>query len=403
MQNNFREKPRVRKGGTKETQDASTQTNQPGRVSGWMQSLLQMGLGESLLRAATNIFSIAAILIVIWLAQMYFRQPAARSQGNSGANQNPTPMAALPLPVSSVPIDLSSFGIVRQIDPHTNVPERPRQEIAKYTVVAGDTVYGIAEKYGLQPETIFAANYYVLLDDPHNLRPGQELNILPVDGVYREWQAGEGLNGVAKFYQVKPEDIINYPPNHLDAATIGDYAHPNIPPGTWIIVPGGQYQYHAPGAVTFGITRTNPASAQVWGPGYCDPVTGGAIGTGTFVWPANKHYLSGFDYIPKINHLGIDIAGNLGEGAYATDGGVVVYAGWNNYGYGNMIMIDHGTGFQSLYAHLSEIYVGCGQSVNQGQAIGAIGSTGHSTGAHLHFEIRTMSNPVNPHDLLPPP
>jgi murein DD-endopeptidase MepM/ murein hydrolase activator NlpD len=300
-------------------------------------------------------------------------------------------------------LDLSSFGIVRQADPHTNVPERARQDIGTYTVVAGDTVYGIAEKYGLQPETIFAANYYVLLDDPHNLQPGQKLNILPVDGVYREWQAGEGLNGVAKFYEVRPEDIVNYPLNHLDPATIGDYTHPNIKPGTWIIVPGGKYQYHAPGSVTFGITRTNPASAQVWGPGYCDPVTGGAIGTGTFVWPANKHYLSGFDYTPKINHLGIDVAGNLGEGVYATDGGVVVYAGWNNYGYGNMIMIDHGTGFQSLYAHLSEIYVGCGQSVNQGQAIGAIGSTGHSSGAHLHFEIRTMSNPVNPHDLLPAP
>ena len=77
---------------------------------------------------------------------------------------------------------------------------------------------------------------------------------------------------------------------------------------------------------------------------------------------------------------------------YATDAGVVVYAGWNNYGYGNMIMVDHGNNFQSLYAHLSAISVGCGQSVGQGDLIGAIGNTGHSSGAHLHFEIRAISS-----------
>jgi murein DD-endopeptidase MepM/ murein hydrolase activator NlpD len=88
---------------------------------------------------------------------------------------------------------------------------------------------------------------------------------------------------------------------------------------------------------------------------------------------------------------------------YATDAGVVVYAGWNNYGYGNMIMVDHGNNFQSLYAHLSGINVGCGQSVGQGDVIGAIGSTGHSSGSHLHFEIRSLSSFVNPWDMLPPP
>jgi len=141
----------------------------------------------------------------------------------------------------------------------------------------------------------------------------------------------------------------------------------------------------------------------VLGAGACDPVSGGAVGFGTFVWPANKHYLSGFTYSPESNHWGIDVAGNGGEGAYATDAGVIVYAGWNDYGYGNMVMIDHGNGFQSLYAHLSEIYVGCGQSVGQGDAIGAIGSTGRSSGAHLHFEIMTATVKINPYDVLPAP
>jgi LysM repeat protein len=187
-----------------------------------MQSLLQMGLGEPLLRAATHIFSLVAIVTVIWLAQSYFRQPLAQAGGNPQPPQGPTPLPAAPLAVASAPQDVSSFGIVRQTDPHTNIPARPRQDVVKYTVVAGDTVSGIADRYGLQPSTVFAANYYVLLDDPHNLRPGQVLNILPVDGVYREWQAGEGINLVARFYHVKPDDIVNFPANHLSPATVGD-------------------------------------------------------------------------------------------------------------------------------------------------------------------------------------
>jgi murein DD-endopeptidase MepM/ murein hydrolase activator NlpD len=301
-----------------------------------------------------------------------------------------------------MPVNPASAGIARQANIHTSIPTRPRQEISKYTVQEGDTVSGIAQKFGLEPESILWGNYNVLLDDPHSLKPGQELTILPVDGTYYEWQDGDGLNGVAKFFGVKTEDILNFPGNHLDPGKVGDYSHPNIEPGTWLIVPGGTRQFISWSA-PLGVTRTDPAYARVLGPGVCDPVSGGAIGYGTFVWPANKHYLSGFDYTPKVNHYGIDIAGNLGEGAYATDAGVVVYAGWNNYGYGNMVMIDHGDGFQSLYAHLSEIYVGCGQSVGQGDPIGAIGSTGHSSGAHLHFEIMTATFKINPWDVLPPP
>ena len=401
MQKNFKEKSTAQTGESepKETSFIS----KPSRVSNWMQSLIQMGLGESLLRAATNIFSMLAIVIVIWLAQMYFRQPDAKAQGNGGPLQGPTTAANAPLTTSSLALDLSSFGILRQTNLHTNVSTRARQDITKYTVQPGDTVSGIAANNGLQPQTIFSANYYLLLDDPHNLKAGQVLTILPVDGVYREWQAGEGLNGVAAFYKVKPEDIINYPTNHLDPATIGDYAHPNIQPGTWILIPGGVYQYHAPGSVPLGISRTNPASAQVAGSGSCPPITGGAVGTGAFVFPTDRHYLSGFDYSTKTNHLGIDLAANLGDNIYAADGGVVVYAGPNSYGYGNMIMIDHGTGFQTLYAHLSAIFVECGYNVSQGQTIGAAGATGHASGPHLHFEVRTATAVIDPWDVLPPP
>lgn len=377
------------------------ENNSKGIFARFIETLIGIGLGESLLRTGTAVLSVILLVIVVWLVRLFYAQgPNAEGAGNIPATV-PTVAVARVENVSSDGTD-SFGGIPRLAQVHTNIPSRPRQEVVKYTVQDGDTIFGISEKFGLRPQTVLWGNYYVLLDDPHALKAGQELNILPVDGTYHEWQEGEGLNGVASYYGVKPEDIINYPANNLDPEAIGDFAAPNIKPGTWLVVPSGQRQFVSWSA-PLGVTRENAAYARVLGAGACDPVTGGAVGFGTFVWPANKHYLSGFDYSPESNHWGLDIAGNGGEGAYATDAGVIVYAGWNDYGYGNMVMVDHGNGFQSLYAHLSEIYVGCGQSVGQGDAIGAIGSTGRSSGAHLHFEIMTATVKINPWDVLPAP
>ncbi len=307
---------------------------------------VHLGLGESLLRAGTVALSIVLLGVVIWLIQLSARQTADTEGETNVPVFVPTVVAAGGGGVPQQVVDAFG-GVPRLAQERTIIPSRPRQEIIKYTVIEGDTVFGIAEKFGLKPQTILWGNYYVLLDSPHSLKAGQILNILPVDGTYHEWQQGEGLNGVAKYYGVTPEDVINYPSNGLDAATIGDYANPNIPPGTWLIVPNGTREFVSWSA-PLGVTRENPASARVLGEGACGPVSGGAVGFGTFIWPSNKHTLSGFDYSPSTNHWGIDISGNTGEGVYATDAGVVVYAGWNNYGYGNMIMIDHGSGFQYL-------------------------------------------------------
>lgn len=390
-------------GRARDTEESgTTRQRKPGFFALWTGALLRLGLGESLLRAGTHILSIVALVAVVWMLQAFYHE---RIQGTASAGAQAPATEAAAEPVSSTLSEeepAPESGIVRLAQVHTNVPSRPRDEIVKYKVQKGDTIFGIAEKFGLQPQTILWGNYATLLDDPHSLQPDQVLNILPVDGTYYEWQKGDGLNGVAKYFGVKPEDIVNYPPNKLDPAVVGDFGAPNIAAGTFLIVPGGKRDFISWSA-PLGITRENPSSAQVLGPGYCDPVTGGAVGFGTFVWPSNKHFLSGFDYSPKTNHWGIDIAGSEGEGVYAADAGVIVYAGWNNYGYGNMIMIDHGDGFQTLYAHLSAIYRFCGQSVGQGEGIGAFGSTGHSSGAHLHFEIRTATYFVNPWDYLPPP
>jgi LysM repeat protein len=371
----------------------------PGFFSSLYNTLIGIGLGESLLRTGTTVLSIVLLGIVIWLLRVFYAQAPATAETVNALETGPT--ASVPSIEDVAPqAEMSFGGIPRLADVHTTIPSRPRQEVIKYTVVEGDTVFGIAEKFGLKPETVLWGNYYILLDDPHGLQPDQELNILPVDGTYHEWQPGEGLNGIATYYGVTPEEILSYPANNLDASAIGDFANPNIAPGTWLVVPGGHREFISWSA-PLGVTRENPATARVLGDGACDAVVGGAVGFGTFVWPANNHTLSGFDYAPNANHWGIDVAGNDGEGVYSTDAGVVVYAGWNNYGYGNMIMVDHGNNFQSLYAHLSGISVQCGQSVGQGDLIGAIGNTGRSTGSHLHFEIRAISSWVNPWDVLP--
>jgi len=405
MQNNFDEKPpdSTESDKNKGKVDAlPIPSRQPGLVARWMNSLVQMGLGESLLRVGTNLFSIIAIVVVIVLAQAYYRQTPGPLSGNSSQASGPVPTAVVninSIPALDIPI---ISGIARGAQLHTNVPSRPRQEITMYTVQDGDTVFGIAEKFGLEPQTILWGNYNTLLDDPHSLKPGQELTILPVNGVYWEWLGGIPFGDWAEFYGVTAADVIDFPGNKIDPNTVGDYENANIKTATWLIIPGGSREF-VNWSAPLGVTRENPASARVLGQGACEPVNGGAVGYGTYVYPTNKHYLSGFDYSEKTNHRGIDLAGSEGEGVYATDAGVVVYSGWNDYGYGNMIMIDHGNGFQSLYAHLSAIYRGCGQSVGQGEGIGAVGTTGRSSGPHLHFELMTSTWKVNPWDYLPPP
>jgi len=202
---------------------------------------------------------------------------------------------------------------------------------------------------------------------------------------------------VAEFYKVDPLAILEYPGNHLDFLSGGDA--PAIEPGTLLIVPDGQREF-----VDFGpprITRSNPAVASTYGPGHCGSIYDGAVGTGTFIWPTTATYLSGYDYSPAANHSGIDIAVDTGNPIYASDAGVVVYAGWSYFGYGNLVVIDHGQ-WQTLYAHLSDYYVVCGQSVFQGTTIAALGNTGNSSGSHLHFELMYLSAKVNPWDYVSP-
>lgn len=367
-----------------------------------MNFLAGLGLGEQFVRIGTHVLAVTVFALVVWIMHGFYAgiisggTPNAYAAGDSAA---PPPLSAADIPLT---MDLLNNGITRETYIHTTIPSRPRIDVVKYIVQPGDTVFGIAEKFSLKPSTILFGNFTMLNDNPHSLRPDQVLNILPVDGTYYEWNVTDTLTGVAGFFGVDPDIIINYPGNHLDPETVEDPSQPIIAAGTWLIIPGGKREFTSLMNAPLNVTRENPAVARIMGEGACSPVSGGLVGFGTFVWPTNLHYLSGYDYSPETNHFGIDLAGQTGDAIYATDAGVIVYAGWNAYGYGNTVMIDHGNGWQSLYAHLSAINVVCGQSVGQGEVIAAMGSTGNSTGSHLHFELMsTVYGKVDPKLYLP--
>lgn len=285
-------------------------------------------------------------------------------------------------------------AIFRKTNIHTNIPSRSRTDVIEYSVTTGDSVFGIAKSFNLHPETILWANYDMLNDSPDMLNPGMTLNVPPVDGVYYQWQAGDTLESVAAKFNAKVIDILDWEGNNFDLT------NPQVQPEQWVMIPNGHREFRQWVVPTIARAHSG-VSKSVLGPGACEGDYSGAYGSGAFAWPTGNHTLSGNDYWS--GHLGIDIAGALGDPVHASDAGVVVFAGWANGGYGNMVMIDHGNGYQTLYAHLSSVSAGCGQSVGTGTYIGAVGSTGNSTGPHLHFEVRYFGGFINPWYVLPAP
>ena len=308
------------------------------------------------------------------------------------ANIDPSEPELLPYNLDSIN---PSVEIQRISEVHTNIPPRPRTDVITYTVKKGDTLFEIAENFGIKPETVLFSNYEVLGDNPHILSPDMVLNILPVDGAYYQWKDGDSLGYIASYYDTDLEGIIEYSGNNLDLTTL-ENDNNGIIPGTMVIIPGGMRPIKDWGPPA--ITRQNPASARFYGAGHCGAVYTGAIGTGSFVWPTVSRSVTGYTYSGI--HPAVDIGGAMGNAIFAADSGVVVYSGWSDFGYGYLIVIDHGNGFQTAYAHLSTLAVTCGQSVFQGGYIGGMGSTGNSSGPHLHFELMYNGAKLNPLDYI---
>jgi len=301
--------------------------------------------------------------------------------------QLPAPTPAVESDSETATTPLSSRGAYRPVRnttllfqapvPHTIVPERERIGIITYTVQANDTLWGISEAFGLQVETIAWANPEVEAD-PDLLSVGQLLNILPVDGIYYAVKSGDTVEKLAKTYKTTVEKITGLELNGL------------APPYTLTV---GQKIILVDGTKPAPKPRTPYFVLQVVG----RPPKGAPVGSGRFMWPVVGYWMRGF----LSYHYGIDIANRIGTPIYAADDGYVMLAGQDTWGYGLQIVIDHGNGYKTRYAHLSKILVTGGQIVKRGEKIALMGNTGRSTGPHLHFEIIKNGVRVDPTLYLP--
>lgn len=258
---------------------------------------------------------------------------------------------------------------------HTEVSSKPRSETIDYTVEKGDTISTIAQKFGVSADTIKWANN---ITDVNQIKPGQTLKILPVTGVAYVVKKGDTLASVAKKFTAEQQAVLDFPFNDIP----DDFS---LREGQAIIIPEG-----SPPEIKVAKPRVQ---FKALGPG-----TAGfsAPGGGQFIWPTVGIITQYFAWY----HPGDDIANSQAPAIAAADGGTIAAAGWENTGYGNRVIINHGNGYTSLYAHLSNIYVKSGENVSRGQIIGQMGSTGRSTGTHLHLEIHFKGVPINPLSIL---
>lgn len=253
-------------------------------------------------------------------------------------------------------------------------------EIIIHIVNEGETLSSIAERYGLEVNTILWENK---ITQKTPLKPGMELRILPINGVRHQVQRGETIYSIAKKYGLdgsQAQVIVDYPFNEF----LNDETF-ELATGQYVMVPDGVMPEGS------GVSTQAPRTQL-----FNTPDRGTATATGNFVWPASGMITQGY----RFYHKAIDIANRSAGSIVAADGGVVIAAGWDASGYGNRIMIDHGNGYITLYGHLSVLQVSAGQRVNRGDVLGQMGSTGRSTGTHLHFEVRQGGVLLNPQSFL---
>jgi LysM repeat protein len=244
--------------------------------------------------------------------------------------------------------------------------------IYEYIVQEGDTISKIAAKFEVSVETILWANN---LSFTSYVRPEQKLLVPSMSGVIHKVARGDTISGVASRYRVDVTKI----------REANDLFDDNLIIGNNLLIPGGRIIETAkPRTITTPTrtaSQTSASNVQVQG-------------TGKMSWPSSCQRIS--QYYKSWIHTGLDIACPWGTPIRAAEAGKVISVQYGRTGYGYHVIIDHGGGVQTLYAHLSSIDVVVGQNIKKGQAIGAEGSTGRSTGPHLHFEVRINGVRVNP-------
>jgi len=260
----------------------------------------------------------------------------------------------------------------------TLISDSSKGEIIEYRVQDGDTVSSIAQKFGVSIDTIVWENNLKTVDA---IKPKQILRILPITGVKYKVARGETIYSIAKRLQVDPQNIIDYPFN-----TFSNDETFALTAGQELLVPDGI----KPNEVSVDVTRT---VAKIVAP------IPGVKGEGNFMWPTTGTITQKYYWY----HPAVDIANHSNPPIVAAQGGTVITAGWNGGGYGNYVIIDHGNGFETLYGHMlnNSVVVKAGDRVSQGQRLGTMGSTGRSTGTHLHFEVRrTSGGKIDPLSVL---
>lgn len=261
----------------------------------------------------------------------------------------------------------------------------PQVEPLTYVVQQGDTVSSIALAFNLDQRTLVWANEG-LAKSPDSLAIGQSLLVLPVNGAYHTVVEGDTLESIAAKYEVSPDDILAYRGNGITKAS-------QVAVGMNLIIPGAKLP-DVPRVVKTPVPARQAEAAR-----YTAPASDQAqsSGTGSFNWPLSGMITQGYSGY----HPGIDIHTPAGRPVYAADAGTVTLVSWMQTSYGYHVIIDHGNGVETLYAHLSAIGVEVGQAVGKGDEIGKVGSTGRSTGPHLHFEVRENGSRRNPFNYLP--
>lgn len=349
-----------------------------------VQTQLQRTLVDQItpLRLAGHLSVLAVAAVILFLSQIKIPEwnlalDALPNNILAGQRQTTGENSPSRLFTTELSDETGNFESLQRIAlPFTIVPERPREALEAYVVQSGDTILGIAAKYGLQPETIIWANPEIERS-PDRISIGDQIKILPVNGVLHSVKAGDSLSSLAAKYKVTADAIVAYKGNNLSNTTA------ELTVGTEIIVPGGQ----------------KPLVSQQVVTSYSGPIpTSATRGSGAFLWPTSgsitQKYWSG--------HPAIDIGSWTGAPVKSADAGYVVEAGrgWSS-GYGNHIVIDHGNGYRTLYAHLNSMFVSPGENVTKGQQLGTVGNTGNSTGPHLHFEVLYQGIRRNPYSYLP--